>query len=46
MAMAENIVIAEMTWTEVDEAMKDRPVAILPVTTEATVPPYPSPRTR
>jgi creatinine amidohydrolase len=29
--MAENIVISEMTWTEVDEAMKDRPVAILPV---------------
>ena len=23
--------IAEMTWTEVDEALKDRPVAILPV---------------
>jgi creatinine amidohydrolase len=31
MAMAENIVIPEMTWTEVDEAMKDRPVGILPV---------------
>ena len=31
MAMADNIVISEMTWTEVDEAMKDRPVAILPV---------------
>jgi creatinine amidohydrolase len=29
--MAENIVISEMTWTEVDEALKDRPVAILPV---------------
>ncbi len=29
--MAENIVIPEMTWTEVDEAMKDRPVGILPV---------------
>ncbi|MDP9326532.1 MAG: creatininase family protein, partial [Candidatus Dormibacteraeota bacterium] len=29
--MAENIVVAEMTWTEVDEALKERPVAILPV---------------
>ena len=31
MAMADNIVVAEMTWTEVDEALKDRPVALLPV---------------
>ena len=31
MAMAENIVMSEMTWTEVDEALKDRPVAILPI---------------
>ena len=31
MAMADNIVVAEMSWTEVDEALKDRPVAILPV---------------
>jgi creatinine amidohydrolase len=31
MEMAENIVIPEMTWTEVDEALKERPVAILPV---------------
>jgi len=31
MAMAENIVTSEMTWTEVDEALKDRPVAIVPV---------------
>ena len=31
MAMAENIVVAEMTWTEIDEALKERPVAILPV---------------
>jgi creatinine amidohydrolase len=30
-AMAENIVTPEMTWTEVDEALKDRPVAIVPV---------------
>ena len=29
--MAENIVLSEMTWTEVDEAIKDRPVAIVPV---------------
>ena len=31
MAMADNIVMPEMTWTEVDEAMKDRPVALIPV---------------
>ena len=42
MAMADNIVIPEMTWTEVDEAMKDRPVAILPVgATEAHGPHLP-----
>lgn len=29
--MAENIVLSEMTWTEVDEAIKERPVAIVPV---------------
>lgn len=29
--MAENIVLAEMTWTEVDEAIKERPVALVPV---------------
>lgn len=29
--MADNIVTLEMTWTEVDEAMKDRPVALIPV---------------
>jgi creatinine amidohydrolase len=29
--MAENIVISEMTWTEVQDAMKDRPVALVPV---------------
>ncbi len=29
--MAENIVTSKMTWTEVDEAMKDRPVALIPV---------------
>lgn len=29
--MADNIVMSEMTWTEVDETLKDRPVAILPV---------------
>src|SRR5512134_1651225 len=31
MAMAENIVTSEMTWTEVDEALKERPVALVPV---------------
>ena len=29
--MAEHIVMSEMTWTEVDEALKDRPVGLLPV---------------
>src|ERR1041385_893814 len=29
--MADLIVMSEMTWAEVDEAMKDRPVGILPV---------------
>jgi creatinine amidohydrolase len=29
--MADHIVMSEMTWTEVDEAMKERPVGILPV---------------
>jgi creatinine amidohydrolase len=29
--MAENIVLSEMTWTEIDEAIKDRPVALVPV---------------
>ena len=42
MAMAEQIEISEMTWTEVDEAMKDRPVALLPVgATEAHGPHLP-----
>jgi creatinine amidohydrolase len=42
MAMAENIVLSEMTWTEVDEAMKERPVAIVPVgATEAHGPHLP-----
>jgi creatinine amidohydrolase len=31
MAMADNIVMSEMTWTEIDEAMKERPVALVPV---------------
>lgn len=41
--MADNIVISEMTWTEVDEAMKkDRPVALVPVgATEAHGPHLP-----
>ena len=29
--MADNIVVAEMTWTEIDEALEKRPVALLPV---------------
>jgi creatinine amidohydrolase len=29
--MADHIVLSEMTWTEVDEALKDRPIAIVPV---------------
>jgi creatinine amidohydrolase len=42
MTMAENIVIPEMTWTEIDEAMKDRPVGLLPVgATEAHGPHLP-----
>jgi creatinine amidohydrolase len=42
MAMAENIVMSEMTWTEVDEALKDRPVALVPVgATEAHGPHLP-----
>jgi creatinine amidohydrolase len=40
--MAENIVISEMTWTEVEQALKDRPVALLPVgATEAHGPHLP-----
>jgi len=40
--MAENIVIAEMSWTEVDEALKERPIAFLPVgATEAHGPHLP-----
>jgi creatinine amidohydrolase len=40
--MRENIEIAEMTWTEVDQAMKDRPVALVPVgATEAHGPHLP-----
>jgi creatinine amidohydrolase len=42
MAMADNIVMSEMTWTEVDEALKDRPVALVPVgATEAHGPHLP-----
>jgi creatinine amidohydrolase len=29
--MAENIVLSEMTWTEIDEAIKERPIALVPV---------------
>jgi creatinine amidohydrolase len=40
--MADNIVIPEMSWTEVEEALKDRPIAILPIgATEAHGPHLP-----
>jgi creatinine amidohydrolase len=40
--MAENIVMSEMSWTEVDEALKQRPVALVPVgATEAHGPHLP-----
>jgi creatinine amidohydrolase len=29
--MADNFLLSEMTWTEIDEALKERPVAILPL---------------
>jgi creatinine amidohydrolase len=42
MAMRENIEVSEMTWTEVDQAMKDRPVALVPLgATEAHGPHLP-----
>ena len=42
MTMADNIVMPELTWTEVDAALKDRPVALLPVgATEAHGPHLP-----
>jgi len=40
--MADNVLMSEMTWTEVDQAMKDRPVALVPVgATEAHGPHLP-----
>jgi creatinine amidohydrolase len=40
--MADNIVLPELTWTEVDATLKDRPVALLPVgATEAHGPHLP-----
>jgi len=40
--MADNIVISEMSWTEVDEALKERAVALVPVgATEAHGPHLP-----
>jgi creatinine amidohydrolase len=40
--MAEPIVMSEMTWTQVDEAVKDRPVALVPLgATEAHGPHLP-----
>ena len=29
--MAENVLMPEMSWTEVEAALKDRPIALLPV---------------
>ena len=31
MDMVDNILVSEMTWAEVDEALKERPIALLPV---------------
>jgi creatinine amidohydrolase len=40
--MAENVLMYEMSWTEVEHALKERPVALLPVgTTEAHGPHLP-----
>jgi creatinine amidohydrolase len=40
--MAENVWMPEMTWTEIEEALKERPVALLPVgNTEAHGPHLP-----
>jgi creatinine amidohydrolase len=40
--MTENIVLSEMTWTEVEQALKERPVALLPIgATEAHGPHLP-----
>jgi creatinine amidohydrolase len=40
--MADNVLMNEMSWTEVEEALKERPIALLPVgTTEAHGPHLP-----
>jgi creatinine amidohydrolase len=40
--MAENVLMPEMSWTEVDQALKERPIALLPVgNTEAHGPHLP-----
>src|SRR5262245_51359517 len=40
--MADNVLMSEMTWTEVEQAMKDRPIVLLPVgSTEAHGPHLP-----
>ncbi len=40
--MAENVLMPEMSWTEVEQALKDRPIALLPVgNTEAHGPHLP-----
>ncbi len=42
MAMPESLMISELTWSEIDEALKERPVALLPVgATEAHGPHLP-----
>jgi creatinine amidohydrolase len=42
MIMADNVLMSEMTWTEVEQALKDRPIALLPVgSTEAHGPHLP-----
>jgi creatinine amidohydrolase len=40
--MAENVLMPEMSWTEIEQALKDRPIALLPVgNTEAHGPHLP-----
>src|SRR5512138_2183718 len=40
--MAENVLMSEMSWTEVEHALKERPIALLPVgNTEAHGPHLP-----
>jgi creatinine amidohydrolase len=42
MTMAENVLMPEMSWTEIEQALKERPIALLPVgNTEAHGPHLP-----